>query len=99
MQTISALTPWIKIAAFALSTPLGLVAATGASATSASSIDDLKRGYVACEGAALSNRLDKGDVVQCSVIYEELKHRAFGGDFQRLRAWYQSEMPSTSASH
>jgi hypothetical protein len=31
--------------------------------------------------------MDAGGVMECSVIYEELKRRVFGGDFGRLREW------------
>jgi hypothetical protein len=31
--------------------------------------------------------METGAIMMCSVIYEELKHRAFDGDFPRLKAW------------
>jgi hypothetical protein len=54
------------------------------------SIDDLKRSYVSCSDAAMKSRLDSGGTMYCSVLYEELKRRAFGGDFDRLLAWSRS---------
>lgn len=54
------------------------------------SVDELKRGYVSCSEAAMNSRLDNGSAMYCSMIYEELKRRAFGGDFERLLAWSRS---------
>jgi hypothetical protein len=59
-------------------------------APQAMSIDDLKRSYVSCSDAAMKSRLDSGGTMYCSVLYEELKRRAFGGDFDRLLAWSRS---------
>ena len=50
-------------------------------------LDGLKSTYLACERTALSGRMESGAIIMCSVIYEELKHRAFDGDFPRLKAW------------
>jgi hypothetical protein len=49
--------------------------------------ENLRQAYLACERAAVAERMDTGGVMQCSVIYEELKRRDFGGDFGRFRAW------------
>ncbi len=54
-------------------------------------IEKLKRAYLSCSEAALRGRLQTGAVQQCSVIYEELKWRAFGGDFLRLFAWSRAQ--------
>jgi hypothetical protein len=54
------------------------------------SIDALKTAYLACDQAAVEGRLSGAAVMQCSVIYEELKQRAFGGDFEKLLAWSRS---------
>jgi hypothetical protein len=50
-------------------------------------IDILKTVYLECERAAVGGALGSSEVMQCSVVYEELKRRAFGGDFRRLKAW------------
>lgn len=50
-------------------------------------IETLKSAYLECERAALDGRLAVGEIMLCSVIYEEVKRRAFGGDFARLKAW------------
>ncbi len=56
--------------------------------------DDLKVVYINCEKAALSERMDRGQVTFCSTIYELLKQRAFGGDFRRLKEWSDGVMVS-----
>jgi len=50
-------------------------------------VEALKTAYLWCDHAAASRRLSSADIMRCSVIYEELKQRAFGGDFERLLAW------------
>ncbi len=53
------------------------------------SIADLQALYLDCELRAQAGRLAGADASGCSVIYEELKSRAFGGDFRRLNAWFE----------
>jgi hypothetical protein len=50
-------------------------------------IDELKRIYLSCDLAAMSGQLDTAAIMQCSNVYEELKQRAFGGDFSKMLAW------------
>jgi hypothetical protein len=50
-------------------------------------IDELKRIYLRCDRAATRHRLSAGAIAACSVVYEELKWRAFDGDFEKLLAW------------
>jgi hypothetical protein len=56
----------------------------------APSVDELKRAYLACNRAASRERLASVQVAHCSLVYEELKQRTFGGDFERLLAWSNS---------
>jgi hypothetical protein len=56
--------------------------------------DELKSAYLLCEHAAMRTRLDTAQVMQCSVIYEALKRRAFDGDFEKLLAWFRSHLPA-----
>jgi hypothetical protein len=63
------------------------IAGTVTSAPAQMAIDTLKSVYLECERAAINGRLAVGDIMLCSVIYEEVKRRAFGGDFARLKAW------------
>ncbi|HSF63938.1 MAG TPA: hypothetical protein VLA78_06105 [Paracoccaceae bacterium] len=55
-------------------------------------VEALKRAYLDCEQAALDERLASGDAATCSSIYEALKSRAFGGDSEALRFWYQGAL-------
>lgn len=54
-------------------------------------VANLKISYLSCERAANSGRLASADIMQCSVIYEELKRRAFDNDFEKLNAWVRSQ--------
>lgn len=54
-------------------------------------IDELKKAYLACGRAAMSGQLNTAEIMQCSVVYEELKLRAFGGDFEKMRAWSRAQ--------
>ena len=55
------------------------------------SVANLKISYLSCERAAITGRLASADVMHCSVIYEELKRRAFDNDFEKLSAWVRSQ--------
>lgn len=54
------------------------------------SVEPLKEMYIECEQRALSQLLPSGDIARCSEVYETLKLRAFGGDWIRLRDWFQN---------
>jgi hypothetical protein len=57
-------------------------------------IEELKGVYLGCEQAAAASRLGGDDVMYCSLIYEELKERAFGGEFRRIKSWLdRQKMP------
>ena len=49
--------------------------------------ESLKLRYLQCEQAASQSPLDAPMVMSCSVVYEELKQRVFGGSFDALHAW------------
>jgi hypothetical protein len=51
---------------------------------------DLKRVFLACDKASSTARLALHDAVQCSMVYEELKARAFDGDYDKLLAWWRA---------
>ena len=51
----------------------------------------LKAAYLDCDRLASRTVLDPGSAAVCSVIAEELKHRVFGGEFDRLLAWWHAE--------
>jgi hypothetical protein len=60
--------------------------------------EQLKSAYLQCERLALATPLDFGTAAQCSMVYEALKQRVFGGDFERLLAWWRQESKSTEDS-
>lgn len=51
------------------------------------SIEQLKGVYLGCEQSAKASRLNGGDVMYCSLAYEELKKKAFEGEFRRIKSW------------
>lgn len=56
----------------------------------AMSVEQLKHNYLVCSQRALCGEVSQGEIAICSIIYEELKLRAFGGDFDKLLAWSRS---------
>jgi hypothetical protein len=55
-------------------------------------IDKLKRAYLSCEIEALTGQMETNRIAMCSVIYEDLKARAFDGEFSKIRAWSDSQL-------
>lgn len=53
--------------------------------------EDLKKSFLACDRSARDGLLDGGEAAACSMVYEELKERVFGGDFQALLAWWKTQ--------
>ena len=51
----------------------------------------LKTAYLLCGRSAMKGELNTSEIMQCSVVYEELKLRAFDGDFEKLRAWSKAQ--------
>lgn len=60
-------------------------------------IGELKALYLRCSDAALQGRLASAEIGQCSIVYEELKRRAFDGDFDRLLAWSRAQAAMRTA--
>jgi len=52
---------------------------------------ELKKLFLACDAASQSGLVDDADAAACSVIYEALKDRVFGGDSRRLLEWWRQE--------
>lgn len=76
-------------------TALSLEAAPGLPAADAPEtmpIGELKSAYLACEREAQSGPITTARIRQCSLVYEVLKHRAFGGEFRRIRAWTDGQI-------
>jgi hypothetical protein len=55
-------------------------------------VDVLKHVYLACEREAAKGNLDTSEIMQCSVLYEELKRRAFYGNFKLLKTWADTQI-------
>ena len=76
---------------------LGLTAALPSAAQAphrqlaATSVEELKTVYLECDRFATRTLLDLGHAAHCSMVGEELKHRVFGGDFERLLAWWREQ--------
>jgi hypothetical protein len=47
----------------------------------------LKAFYLRCSDAAVGGQLGSGEIALCSIGYEMLLKRSFGGDFMALLAW------------
>jgi hypothetical protein len=48
---------------------------------------ELKNTYSNCSREAMQRVLGSGEAALCSVVYEALLGRIFGGDFEALLAW------------
>jgi hypothetical protein len=59
-----------------------------------SPIAGLKLIYLDCERMAANGDLDTSEIMKCSMIYEELKRRAFDGSFRLLKAWADTKVPA-----
>lgn len=58
----------------------------------------LKRVLIACHREAGRRLLDLGSAAMCSMNYEALLRKSFGGDFNALMAWWQREGALASAA-
>ncbi|HJS03273.1 MAG TPA: hypothetical protein VJ832_07335 [Variovorax sp.] len=54
------------------------------------SVEALQRTYLECDRVATNTLLDLASAAHCSMVGEELKHRVFGGDLERLLAWWRA---------
>lgn len=54
-------------------------------------LETLKTTYLNCEREALWGDISAAEIRFCSVVYEELKERAFEGSFRLLRNWYEAQ--------
>ena len=60
-------------------------------AVAALPLDHLKMAYLACDRAATESALNPSDFQRCVVVGDELLKRGFGGDLDRLLAWWRIE--------
>jgi len=65
-------------------------------AASQLTIEQIKAVYLECENQALMAELPAPDAIGCSMTYEELKQRAFNGDFRQLHEWWMAQKAGSS---
>ncbi len=58
----------------------------------------LKRMLFVCGEAANQRAMDTGSAYTCSMSYEALLHKSFGGNFAQLLAWWRGERAARSAA-
>ena len=51
----------------------------------------LKSLYLGCSREALQRALGSGEAASCSIVYESLLRRGFGGDFMAFLAWSRAQ--------
>ena len=61
-----------------------------AAALRGADVATLKTWYLACDRASRQAPLDRTVAQACSLTAEALKQQAFGGDFDRLIAWWRT---------
>jgi hypothetical protein len=83
-----------------LAVPLALATsiAIAQNSPAVASVEELKVAYLDCEHRASKALLDTADAARCSLVYEALKQRAFGGDWTRLLTWWHGQRPAPSAA-
>jgi hypothetical protein len=59
---------------------------------------DLEHSFWVCDYLAALHGVTEGLTVHCVAIYDELKGRKFGGDFDGLLSWWQQNKPARHAS-
>jgi hypothetical protein len=53
-------------------------------------VAELKSAYLSCTDMRLSQQ-PRSTIMWCSLVYEQLKARAFDGDFEKLLAWSRTQ--------
>lgn len=59
--------------------------------------DQLKVLYLNCARESARRAFGSGDAAFCSVAYEALKRRVFGGEFHALYAWERAQLANDAA--
>lgn len=57
-------------------------------------VEQLKKTYLDCERQTQARLIPFGDAAECSIVADELLARGFGGDFNRLLAWWRTQRES-----
>ncbi len=61
-------------------------------------VAELKTIYLNCDREAMRGLLDGAEAKVCSVVYEELKKRAFDGDFDSFLVWSRAQNSANIAA-
>ena len=61
-------------------------------------VAELKTIYLNCDRNAMRGMLGSAEMAACSIVYEELKKRAFDGDFEKFLVWSQAQSSANSAA-
>ena len=57
-------------------------------------VADLEKAFWVCDHIAATRGVEATPVELCSVIYDVLKTRKFGGDFEQLLDWWRQNKPA-----
>jgi hypothetical protein len=60
-------------------------------------VEQLKAVWLTCDAQASQALIGPADAAVCSITHEQLLRQAFGGDFNRLLAWWRSQRAANSA--
>lgn len=66
--------------------------------SAATGLADLERAFWVCDHAATTRGVDGDTGILCVAVTEELKEAKFGGDFDRLVAWWREHKPVEHAN-
>ena len=62
---------------------------TAAAVLGKSNLVELEDTFWICDWSSTQSRLDATQITACAAVAEELKARRFGGEFEKLIAWWQ----------
>lgn len=98
--SVAALRKTAGIAMIAFTSLFAVTAFGKSDATDGKSLTvaELKAMYLDCDGRAMRGSLTSSEVGVCSIVYEELKRRAFNGDFDKFLAWSRTQNNVQSAA-
>ncbi len=82
--------PLLRIGFFLMSCTLNAHGQPGRAESAGLSAEQLKTSYLMCDQRANQEFLGFTDAALCSQISEALKHKVFGGDFDKLIEWWRA---------
>lgn len=62
-----------------------------------SNLVDLEDTFWICDWSSTQSRMDATQITACAAVAEELKARRFGGEFEKLIAWWQTNKAAVHA--